>query len=140
MHTPTDGLVATVYESPSCTGLSKALYESDFIGGRHDDGWNACNSNYDGGTPMSYQSGTWLHSFEVHSGFSVNTASKCDDDWWHASLPWKDTDVTVADGCVDATYDFNFVNFVAGRSLLHSNVPQRPVTTKGIHLRGFHSG
>ena len=77
-----DQTAVTVFLEPGCTGKSRALKVSDFEGGRHDNGWDACNGQWDDGSSMQYQSArrTWLGSFRVAAGHSISTGTSCHDD------------------------------------------------------------
>ena len=81
----TASVVATVYESPGCTGRDRPLLTTDFVSGRHDDGWDACGETYSDGSNMAYQSSlrTWLRSFKVGPGFHVNTSNRCHDGYFY---------------------------------------------------------
>ena len=106
--------MVTVYEGAGCTGRSRGVKESEFAAGRHPNGWDACNEQWSDGTAMAYQSAarTWLMSFTVHPGFAVNTSDSCHDGFFYASKVNKHSHVTALDGCVDADYDFNYVEFM----------------------------
>lgn len=61
----------------------------------------SCNGYWDNGTPIEYQSsqGTWLNSIQVYNGFSVTTATQCNDDYTYDTINYKDV-VTSDSGCV----------------------------------------
>jgi len=101
-------VVATVYEGPDCTLRSRALKESDFLDGRHADGWDACYGTWDDGSAIAH---TRLRSFRVHPGYAVNTSSPCHDDFYYPGKTNRLTRVTVADGCLDVDYDFNYLEY-----------------------------
>ena len=88
------------------------MREVDFLGGRNDQGWDACNGHFDDGTPMHYQTAhyTWLRSYKVLEGYTIQTATQCNDDFQYAKIETKATN-TASDGCVNANYDFNYLTF-----------------------------
>ena len=97
--------MATVYEGPDCTLRSRALKESDFLDGRHADGWDACYGTWDDGSAIAT-----IHSFEVHPGFEVNTSAQCHDTSYFQSKLIEHSHVK-AGSCVPTTYDLKYVEY-----------------------------
>lgn len=102
--------VATVYEESDCGGKSVTLTVSDFVGGADNTAWDACNAQWADGTTIEYQGGTWLKSMVVFPGFSVSTATQCNDDYTYDSIAWQQV-VSAADGCQSMDYDFNHLDY-----------------------------
>ena len=98
---------------PYCAGKKRVVTTADFPGGRHDNGWDACNGLWDDGSVMTYQPArrTWWGSFRVVPGYAIDTYSRCLDDFYYAgdNAP-REVGVTSAAGCVSPTYDFNHVS------------------------------
>ena len=102
-----------VFIEPNCAGKRRRVTTADFPGGRHDNGWDACNGLWDDGSVMTYQParGTWWGSFRVVPGYAIDTYSRCLDDFYYAgdNAP-REVGVTSAAGCVSPTYPFTYVN------------------------------
>ncbi len=104
--------VVTVYQHPDCTGKTRTLYVSDFVGGRHDHGWDACKGRWGDGSSMSYQTEnrTWWGSFQVAGDHVVSTGRSCHDDFDYGDVVLEGLGATAAAGCVSPDFDFSYVS------------------------------
>ena len=109
---PPPSPVVDVFIDPNCAGKRRRITTADFLGGRHDNGWDACYGLWDDGSEMTYQPArrTWWGSFKVVAGYAVNTYSACHDDFYYASMAPREVGFTSAAGCVSPTYPFTYVS------------------------------
>ena len=100
-------VVVEVFDGANCVGKQRRVTMVDFVGGYHDNGWDACSGTWEDGTAMSWP---WWNSFRVAAGHTIATGSKCYDSSNQRDPVSQEVGMTSDAGCVSPSYTFTYVS------------------------------